>query len=138
MLGRQTLHISNPCYVNQEKTIIAAEFQDEHTGGILHFKDNPSLMEDDEMNLFVRIKNGELGVVKDYVQPTEAEIIIKDSENARYKRDKLLSSSDWTQLKDVQLASDKVEQYAAYRQALRDVTSQTGFPNDILWPVEPS
>ena len=27
--------------------------------------------------------------------------------------------------------------WATYRQALRDVTAQTGFPNDITWPEKP-
>lgn len=49
-------------------------------------------------------------------------------------RNKLLQESDWTQLTDS--PADKAE-WAAYRQALRDITDQTGFPNSITWPTEP-
>ena len=54
------------------------------------------------------------------------------SEIARLKRDGLLTSTDWTQATDVPEATR--EKYAAYRQALRDVPSQPGFPRNIEWP----
>lgn len=52
---------------------------------------------------------------------------------AREKRDALLSETDYFALSDTTLSSDM----ATYRQALRDVTSQTGFPTDVTWPVKP-
>lgn len=52
----------------------------------------------------------------------------------RQKRNKLLAGSDWTQLADAPV--DKTV-WATYRQALRDVPAQAGFPWDIQWPVEP-
>lgn len=54
---------------------------------------------------------------------------------ARSERDALLSSTDWTQAKDI---SDAISaKWAAYRQALRDVPQQPGFPDNIQWPVKP-
>lgn len=55
--------------------------------------------------------------------------------NALRSRAYLLSSSDWTQLPDVSLATK--EAWATYRQALRDITAQPGYPFDIVWPVSP-
>ncbi len=52
----------------------------------------------------------------------------------RAKRDRLLQASDWTQLPDVPLATKQA--WAAYRQALRDVTLQPD-PFNIVWPVSP-
>ena len=52
----------------------------------------------------------------------------------RAQRNALLSASDWTQLPDVPLATK--EAWAAYRQALRDVTMQSD-PFAIDWPVAP-
>jgi hypothetical protein len=52
----------------------------------------------------------------------------------RAQRNALLSASDWTQLPDVPLATK--EAWAAYRQALRDVTLQID-PFAIDWPVAP-
>lgn len=54
---------------------------------------------------------------------------------AREARNKLLVETDWTQVGDVpQAISDA---YSEYRQALRDVPSQPGFPNNIIWPTKP-
>ncbi len=52
----------------------------------------------------------------------------------RKDRNKRLADSDWTQLADAPV--DKVA-WAQYRQALRDVTSQEGFPWQVLWPSLP-
>lgn len=54
----------------------------------------------------------------------------------RAQRDELLQSSDWTQLPDVPLETKTA--WATYRQALRDVTDQPGFPLDITWPEPPT
>jgi hypothetical protein len=61
----------------------------------------------------------------------------KDAEqakNIRSDRDKRLSDTDWTQVADAPV--DKAV-WATYRQALRDVPAQTGFPYDITWPSKP-
>ena len=53
----------------------------------------------------------------------------------RAKRDNLLSQCDWTQLPDVSAITK--EAWASYRQALRDITAQVGFPDNIDWPTPP-
>jgi len=61
----------------------------------------------------------------------------KDADQAkavREDRNKRLSESDWTQVLDAPVDQTA---WAAYRQALRDVTAQAGFPWDIEWPVKP-
>ena len=61
----------------------------------------------------------------------------KDAEQAksvREQRTTKLAECDWTQLADAPV--DKAA-WATYRQALRDVTKQAGFPWDIEWPVQP-
>lgn len=55
--------------------------------------------------------------------------------DARAQRNQLLQASDWTQLPDVPLATK--DAWAAYRQSLRDVTSQPD-PFNIVWPVPPA
>lgn len=53
---------------------------------------------------------------------------------AREKRNTLLTDSDWTQVADAPV--DQAA-WAAYRQALRDVPEQSGFPDEIVWPDKP-
>jgi hypothetical protein len=51
-------------------------------------------------------------------------------------RDTLLASSDWTQLPDNPLSIEKREEWAYYRQLLRDITEQQDL-NNIIWPTAP-
>jgi len=57
------------------------------------------------------------------------------AEFIRSERDALLAKSDWTQVAD---APVDAEAWAVYRQALRDVPQQSGFPGDIEWPTPPA
>ena len=52
----------------------------------------------------------------------------------RDERNKKLAESDWTQLADSPV--NKAD-WAAYRQALRDVPEQTSFPSTVVWPKVP-
>jgi len=54
----------------------------------------------------------------------------------RQKRNQLLNECDWTQGRDVPESLSAT--WAPYRQALRDVPSQTGFPRSIIWPKKPN
>lgn len=69
---------------------------------------------------------------------TEEEILLDRStmlgDRIRTKRDALLAETDWTQLPDAPLSDDKKEQAREYRQMLRDIPQQDGFPAEIIWP----
>jgi hypothetical protein len=56
---------------------------------------------------------------------------------ARQQRNALIANSDWTMLPDAPLTSAQKIAWSSYRQALRDISSQTGFPAVIDWPVQP-
>lgn len=57
--------------------------------------------------------------------------------NVRSQRNKLLAECDWTQLADNPLTNVQQAEWATYRQALRDVTSQED-PFNITWPSDPN
>jgi hypothetical protein len=59
------------------------------------------------------------------------------ADDVRAERNQKLNACDWTQLPDSPLDAATKTAYETYRQALRDVTSQAGFPTDVTWPVEP-
>lgn len=64
----------------------------------------------------------------------------KDSEQAaavRASRDAKLAATDWVVIKAVETGATVPADTAAYRQALRDITSQAGFPWTITWPDAP-
>ena len=60
---------------------------------------------------------------------------IKAESAVRAERNRRLAACDWTQVAD---APANKEAWATYRQALRDVTSQSGFPHSVSWPSEPA
>lgn len=77
------------------------------------------------------------GVVHTAAEQYEAYCFAKDAEQAktvRADRNKRLADCDWTQLSDSPV--DKTV-WEVYRQALRDITAQQGFPWEITWPEEP-
>jgi len=58
----------------------------------------------------------------------------------RLQRDDLLSQSDWTDVASApnRLGPTVYQQWQTYRQSLRDVPTQSGFPFNVIWPVAPT
>lgn len=70
-----------------------------------------------------------------HYEATQAEAEAQRPAAERSHRDGRLKETDWTQLPDVPEAIRNA--YTAYRQALRDVPEQEGFPDNIIWPTKP-
>lgn len=66
------------------------------------------------------------------------EDVPETADEARTKRDELLAATDWTQVLDAPIDAATREAYREYRQALRDIPQQEGFPENITWPELPS
>lgn len=70
----------------------------------------------------------------------QADLDAKAAAAVRTQRDKLLAESDWVTVKAVdQNAADSLgiqvpQVWLDYRQALRDITTQDGFPHNVIWP----
>lgn len=65
---------------------------------------------------------------------------MKDAEQAksvRSQRDSKLAECDWRVIKALESNTPQDFDWAAYRQALRDITTQPGFPWAIDWPTQP-
>lgn len=75
------------------------------------------------------------------VRKSDAEIAQRQDEFAwlgfKNKRNGYLSDSDWTQAIDSPLTDDKKQEWATYRQALRDLPENTTDPRNPLWPTKP-
>ena len=70
-------------------------------------------------------------VISDATAAEIAERTEAEATSVCQERNQRLSDCDWTQLQD---APDDAAAWAAYRQELRDVTAQAGFPWDVVWP----
>jgi hypothetical protein len=67
--------------------------------------------------------------------PEEIAALGPTADEIRAQRNALLSACDWTQVADAPV--DDLA-WAVYRQALRDIPDQPGFPANVVWPVAPS
>jgi hypothetical protein len=72
--------------------------------------------------------------VVDKTQDDLAQEEMAQAAAVRAERNQRLAACDWTQLADAPVSSF---QWANYRQALRDVPSQVGFPWTVVWPTPP-
>lgn len=66
-------------------------------------------------------------------EPTDEEL----ARQVRDERDRKLEETDWYMMPDYPADPETLELIKSYRQALRDITLQSGFPRDVKWPVEP-
>jgi len=54
------------------------------------------------------------------------------------KRNKLLYQTDWTQIPNGPLTVQQQNSWAIYRQQLRDISTQSGYPYNVVWPTPPN
>ena len=55
----------------------------------------------------------------------------------RSQRDAMLRDTDWTQIADASLGAHTAEEWAAYRQELRDLPSKHSKVSEVVWPTPP-
>ncbi len=67
----------------------------------------------------------------------QADLDAQAADAVRTQRDAKLAESDWMVIKSAETGIALATEWAAYRQALRDITQQDGFPSEITWPTEP-
>jgi len=65
-----------------------------------------------------------------FTAPPDTRTDAEKANEIRAERDAKLAETDWTASTDVTMTAEMT----AYRQALRDVPAQSGFPNTIDWP----
>jgi hypothetical protein len=58
-------------------------------------------------------------------------------QNIRSRRDSLLADTDWLVIKAYERSENIPAEWELYRQALRDITEQAGFPYEVQWPTKP-
>jgi hypothetical protein len=62
----------------------------------------------------------------------------RQSEGVKAVRNRFLNLTDWTQAPDNSLSDEQRQAWKTYRKALRDMTSQSGFPSSVVFPIPPS
>jgi len=83
------------------------------------------------------------GVYYDLTPEEEAELDAQaeaadlDMNMVRGRRDSLLRASDWTQIGDAALGDHTAEEWATYRQSLRDLPQTYSRVSEVVWPTPP-
>jgi len=85
-------------------------------------------------------KKGDDLISREVIVTTEVDEEAKathEAKSIRAERDRRLAASDWTQLADCPLSAGGKSAWTAYRQTLRDLPQQDGFPGRVTWPDVP-
>ena len=80
-------------------------------------------------------KSGNIGSIAIVLTDDEYDTVLAAS--ARHKRDRLIAATDYLVTPDYPISDDRLAKIKIYRQALRDVPEQPGFPRSITWPEKP-
>lgn len=99
--------------------------------GWIPFTASPDDVEELGRAIYAEAIKGEVAPYEPPPPPTDEEVAAQ----VRAKRNGLLMQTDWTQLADV--PQQIKDLWDDYRQALRDVPQQEGFPHEVIWPEKP-
>ena len=83
----------------------------------------------------VATKDADVGDIAIYLTDAEYDTVLAAS--ARQKRDRLIATTDYLVTPDYPISADRLAKVKIYRQALRDIPEQSGFPRNITWPEKP-
>lgn len=81
--------------------------------------------------------NGELNIAEFPENEEDPDYIRKKSEIIQ-RRNILLNESDYLMMVDYPISDEKKQEIKIYRQALRDIPQQDGFPENTVWPDKPA
>ena len=80
-------------------------------------------------------KDAFAGGIAIYLTDAEYDTVLAAS--ARQKRDRLIAATDYLVTPDYPISDGRLAKVKTYRQALRDIPEQAGFPRTITWPKKP-
>ena len=80
-------------------------------------------------------KDADMRGIAIYLTDAEYDTVLAAS--ARQKRDRLIAATDYLVTPDYPIESSRLAKVKIYRQALRDIPEQSGFPRTITWPEKP-
>lgn len=133
-------NVKNPRWANPEKTDVIVDVNFEHLKEeFVPFSASPNDLTLHGPKIYEDALAGVFGPIADFVPEPEQVGFWQDDATVeqmmREKRSALLQITDWTQLPDIPQAVKDL--YAPFRQALRDVPEQEGFPRNVVWPLLP-
>jgi len=124
--------VANPIWANEKQTLIDCQITVSQFGSeVLPFTAFANDVAEHGRVLFAELVDGKHGPIANYIPPSNDVL----AEKVRMQRNALLAETDWTQAGDVPQATK--DAWASYRQALRDIPQQAGFPINVTFPTKP-
>ncbi len=133
----QIQYVKNPVWANASSTAINLMVKFSAFENEVQFTASPNDTTDYGKQLFSEAVAEKWGAVGSFVPslPSEQQLAAQ----VRDLRNQLLAETDWTDTLSAKnrLGEALYEQWQLYRQSLRDLTTQAGFPKEIIWPINP-
>ena len=126
-------NVNNVPTTNLDSTIHAVQWYGDH-GEVEYSDHNEEIADFSEFDAIMADRQSELNRIAQEALDNEP----SEEEKDRSSRDDLLKETDWIVVKYLDIGDPVPQEWAVYRQALRDVTEQAGFPGNVDWPEEPT
>ena len=128
--------ITNIVYRTEDRQHINCKIKFAEFNEVMPFTANATDPEEHGVSIYNDIVSGKYGAIGDYVPPPP---VVIGWPRIRELRANLLAESDILVLPDRwnSYTEQKQNALSAYRQALRDITTQAD-PNNIVWPTPPN
>jgi hypothetical protein len=117
---------------NIDSTIHAVQWYGDH-GEIEYDDRNEEITDFSQFNAVIADRDAEM----DRIIQLELANEPSEAEKDRSERNAMLTSTDWIVIKYMDKNESMPQEWSDYRQSLRDITEQEGFPGNVNWPIEP-
>ncbi len=122
-------------YADEDCMFIDAKIINTKDSSTFYYTCNKTAIDSSELgNLMNEFLHSNGSIIDKYDGPSSRDIGI---ELLRHKRNKTLEATDKYMALDYPITNSQREEIKSYRQALRDITKQPGFPEHVEWPALP-
>ena len=126
-------NVENIPTTNLDSSIHAVQWYGDH--GEVEYNDrNEEITDFSEFDAIINDRDKEIDRLTQEALDNEP----SEEEKDRTQRGSLLEETDWIVIKYLDIGEPVPQEWSDYRQALRDITEQDGFPGNVDWPEEPT
>ena len=118
---------------NLDSNIHAVQWYGDH-GEVEYSDRNEDITDFSEFDAILTDRQNEIDRITQEALDNEP----SEEEKDRSDRDLLLEQTDWIVIKYIDMGQSVPQEWSDYRQELRDITNQSGFPGNVVWPEEPT
>jgi len=130
-------NVENVPTTNLDSTIHAVQWYGDH-GEVEYNDHNEEITDFSEFDAIVADRQVEINRRDEEEIQKALDNEPSEEEKDLSQRDALLEDTDWIVIKYLDIGDPVPQEWSDYRQALRDITEQAGFPGNVDWPEEPT